>query len=178
MLEAQTNSVARTSVSVNGLSFGRSLDCHALGANRRFDPRRQEDHVFGSDNVIMTTLSKATRMGKDRPYPPDGICLDAEGAIWLSATTRSAVVRVKEGGEISEMIKVETDTFACALGGPDRKTLFVLTAASSDPEQCRRAATGRICLNIELQISGRGICTAGLAREVKTVCADPARVAA
>ncbi|MEV6417938.1 SMP-30/gluconolactonase/LRE family protein [Kribbella sp. NPDC051718] len=60
---------------------------------------------------------------------PDGICLDAEGAIWVS-TGGSSVVRVAEGGEVLERIELSSERapFALALGGPDGRTLFVMTA--------------------------------------------------
>jgi len=76
--------------------------------------------------------------------PPDGICLDAENAIWVACPTKSEVIRVKQGGEVAERIKVETDAFACMLGGPDGRTLFVATAPNLNPEQCRAARGGRI----------------------------------
>jgi len=75
---------------------------------------------------------------------PDGICLDAENAIWVACPTASEVIRVKQGGEVVERIKVETDAFACMLGGPDGRTLFIATAPSSDPEKCRAMRGGRI----------------------------------
>ena len=75
---------------------------------------------------------------------PDGICLDAENAIWVACPTSSEVIRVKQGGEVVERIKVETDAFACMLGGPDGRTLFVATAPNSDPEKCRATRGGRI----------------------------------
>ncbi|MGW6502818.1 SMP-30/gluconolactonase/LRE family protein [Nonomuraea angiospora] len=60
---------------------------------------------------------------------PDGICLDAEGAVWVSIG-ESAIARVAEGGEILERVELSEDRapFALMLGGPDRRTLFVLTA--------------------------------------------------
>ncbi|MEV4359905.1 SMP-30/gluconolactonase/LRE family protein [Nonomuraea sp. NPDC049625] len=60
---------------------------------------------------------------------PDGICLDAEGAVWVSAGG-SSIARVAEGGHILERIELpeERAPFALMLGGPDRRTLFVLTA--------------------------------------------------
>lgn len=60
---------------------------------------------------------------------PDGICVDAEGAIWVS-TGGSAVVRVAEGGEVLQRVELEEKRapFALMLGGPDRRTLFILTA--------------------------------------------------
>ena len=76
--------------------------------------------------------------------PPDGICLDAENAIWVACPTMSEVIRVKQGGEVAERIKVETDAFACMLGGAGGRTLFVATAPNSDPEKCRATRGGRI----------------------------------
>jgi sugar lactone lactonase YvrE len=60
---------------------------------------------------------------------PDGICLDAEGAVWTS-TGMSQVVRLGEGGEILQRIELAENRapFAVMLGGPDRRTLFILTA--------------------------------------------------
>jgi len=60
---------------------------------------------------------------------PDGICLDAEGAVWVS-TGGNAVVRVAEGGKVLQRVELPENRapFALALGGPDRRTLFLLTA--------------------------------------------------
>jgi sugar lactone lactonase YvrE len=60
---------------------------------------------------------------------PDGICLDAEGAVWVSAGDNT-IVRVAEGGEILQRVVLGADRapFALMLGGPDRRTLFILTA--------------------------------------------------
>ncbi|TDU86657.1 sugar lactone lactonase YvrE [Kribbella voronezhensis] len=60
---------------------------------------------------------------------PDGICLDAEGAIWVS-TGGSSVVRVAEGGEVLQRVELAENRapFALALGGPDGRTLFIMTA--------------------------------------------------
>ncbi len=65
-----------------------------------------------------------------RSIPPDGICLDAEEAIWVSAPGRHRVVRVLEGGEITHKVKVETDAYACMLGGPERDILFITTSTA------------------------------------------------
>ncbi len=59
---------------------------------------------------------------------PDGICLDADGAIWVAAPRSGSVIRVLEGGEITHRIKVSTEAYACMLGGHDRHTLFVTTS--------------------------------------------------
>jgi sugar lactone lactonase YvrE len=87
---------------------------------------------------------------------PDGIALDAEGAIWVASPVSAAVLRVREGGEVTDRIEVETQTFACMLGGPERKTLFICTAGSSDPEECRQQRNGRI-ETVDVDVPGAGL---------------------
>jgi sugar lactone lactonase YvrE len=60
---------------------------------------------------------------------PDGICLDAEGAVWVS-TGGFSVARVAEGGDVLQRVELDEDRapFALMLGGPDRRTLFIMTA--------------------------------------------------
>lgn len=65
---------------------------------------------------------------------PDGICLDAEGAIWVSDARGSALLRVREGGKIDGTVSTGSRyAFACMLGGADRRTLFVCTSTGSGP---------------------------------------------
>jgi sugar lactone lactonase YvrE len=61
---------------------------------------------------------------------PDGICIDADGAVWtgVGAFTDNAVGRVRDGGEVLERVPLDMPCFACMLGGDDRRTLFMLTA--------------------------------------------------
>jgi sugar lactone lactonase YvrE len=76
---------------------------------------------------------------------PDGICLDAEGAIWLASPTSREVIRVREGGEVTHRLPTPGQAVACMLGGPDRRTLFVLTGkVMVTPEQSRENLTGMI----------------------------------
>jgi sugar lactone lactonase YvrE len=60
---------------------------------------------------------------------PDGICLDAEGAVWVS-TAGFSVARIAEGGEVVQRVELAENRapFALMLGGPDRRTLFIMTA--------------------------------------------------
>jgi sugar lactone lactonase YvrE len=65
---------------------------------------------------------------------PDGMCLDAEGAIWVSDARGSALLRVREGGKVDRTVSTGTRyAFACMLGGVDRRTLFVCTSTGSGP---------------------------------------------
>jgi len=60
----------------------------------------------------------------------DGICLDADGAIWCSGVSggQPECLRVREGGEVLERIIHDAACFACMLGGADGKTLFLMNA--------------------------------------------------
>jgi sugar lactone lactonase YvrE len=76
---------------------------------------------------------------------PDGICLDAEGAVWFASWSTNEVVRVRAGGEILDRRSTaDAGAYSCALGGPDGRTLFVCVAATWLPEESRRVRTGRI----------------------------------
>jgi sugar lactone lactonase YvrE len=76
---------------------------------------------ISSDGSLSNRRSWAELKG-----PPDGICLDAEGAIWYADVPNKQCVRVREGGEILLTVEVDRGCFSCALGGPDRRTLFIV----------------------------------------------------
>jgi sugar lactone lactonase YvrE len=59
---------------------------------------------------------------------PDGICLDADGAAWYADVPNQRCVRVREGGEVLETVEADRGCFACMLGGPDGRTLFIVAA--------------------------------------------------
>jgi sugar lactone lactonase YvrE len=86
---------------------------------------------------------------------PDGICLDGEGAIWLAAPYPAEVMRVQEGGNITHRLNVTTKPYACMLGGPERRTLFVCTAGSSNPDEVLANPNGKIEI-VEVEIPGAG----------------------
>lgn len=67
---------------------------------------------------------------------PDGICIDAEGAIWVALPATHSFVRVREGGEVLETIEVEDHALACVLGGEDRRTLYMATSVELEPGAC------------------------------------------
>jgi sugar lactone lactonase YvrE len=65
---------------------------------------------------------------------PDGICLDAEDAVWYGDVPNKRCVRVREGGEVLQTIALDRGCFACMLGGPDGKTLFMVAREWSGME--------------------------------------------
>lgn len=78
------------------------------------------------------------------PRVPDGICLDADGAIWVANPIAPECVRFAQGGEVLEVIETGQPCYACMLGGDDGRTLFMLTASSSDHGAAAAAQTGNI----------------------------------
>jgi sugar lactone lactonase YvrE len=73
----------------------------------------------------------------------DGICVDAEGAVWCS--TQQGCVRVLEGGEVTHELPHEQFGFSCALGGPDGRTLFMIAADWQGYENIGKGPrTGRV----------------------------------
>lgn len=88
---------------------------------------------------------------------PDGICLDAEGAIWLASPISREVIRVREGGAVTHRIATPAQALACMLGGPERRTLFVLTGkVMATPEQSRASLTGMIH-TLPVAVPGAGL---------------------
>ncbi len=57
---------------------------------------------------------------------PDGICLDADGAVWFASVPQARCTRVAEGGKVLETLEVGQSAFACMLGGEDGRTLYVV----------------------------------------------------
>jgi sugar lactone lactonase YvrE len=85
---------------------------------------------------------------------PDGICVDVEGSVWFAEVPGQRCVRVAEGGEVLQTISGDRGYFSCALGGPDRRTLYV-TAASWSGMTTEDARTGQILAAI-VDVPGAG----------------------
>ena len=87
---------------------------------------------------------------------PDGICLDAEGAVWVANPLASECFRVVEGGEVIDVVETDNRCFACMLGGPDRRTLFMLTSQYSLAVEAAVRRTGNV-LVADVDAPGAGL---------------------
>lgn len=75
---------------------------------------------------------------------PDGCDLDADGGIWFADAMNARVVRVVEGGAITDTIDTGMSCFACRLGGDDGRTLYALCAPSAEPDKATGSGAGAI----------------------------------
>ena len=97
----------------------------------------------------------------DRLFP-DGICLDAEGDVWVATNTprgphpHGEMLRVREGGEITHRFTPRAIPFACMLGGEDRSTLFVATSMALQAEEALAARSGQIEM-VRVDVPGAGL---------------------
>jgi sugar lactone lactonase YvrE len=105
-------------------SFGGCLTSFAIGTDGSLSARREWARLAGA--------------------APDGICLDAENAIWVASPPSHEVLRVREGGRVAERIPVGRMAIACMLGGPDRRTLFVLSADTLHAEEAAARRSARV----------------------------------
>ena len=105
-------------------TFARRLTAFRIGADGSLHERR-----------VWAELDKVA---------PDGICLDAEGAVWVASPRTNEFIRVLEGGTVTERIACDQQAIACALGGADGKRLFMIggKVRAAEPSLADRA--GRI----------------------------------
>lgn len=119
----------------------------AESMNRRLTAFDIEDNGDLGNQRIWATLDGAL---------PDGICLDERGGIWVASPASNEVLRVEEGGQVTDRIRVDNQAFACMLGDADRKTLYILTAATSAPAECQQQKSGAIEM-VRVDIAGAGL---------------------
>jgi sugar lactone lactonase YvrE len=97
---------------------------------------------------VQTAISQLSVM-------PDGCSLDAEGALWVADALGQRLLRVREGGEIIDQIDTGSNVFACALGGPDGRTLFACLAPDFHEEARKNCREGSIvAVRVDVPHSG------------------------
>jgi sugar lactone lactonase YvrE len=119
-----------------GETFGARLSAFTIGADGSLGPRRTWADVG--------------------EVSADGICLDADGAVWVASPATGTVVRVAEGGTILTAVATEATPFACMLGGEARRTLFVTTSDGNGADPPTAPRTGRI-ETLEVSTAGAGL---------------------
>lgn len=105
-------------------TFGRRLTAFEVGA----------DGILTNRRVWAQTGSRL----------PDGICLNAKGAIWIANPAAPECVLIAEGGEVLDVIETEHPCYACMLGGEDGQTLFMLTATPPPAGQANALPIGKL----------------------------------
>ena len=102
----------------------------------------------GKDLVVFDVAGDGTlsnrRVWAELPDYPDGMCIDAEDGVWFACPVGDRFLRVVEGGDVTDEIAVPgRHAIACALGGADGRTLFMLTAPTlGNPDESRAAMDG------------------------------------
>ena len=107
---------------------------------------------LGADGAL-TNRREFAGLGE---YTPDGICLDADGGVWLASFVTSEFVRVTEGGEVTHRVDPGRAAVACALGGEGRNTLFMLSA-ETDIERLAKGDSKAYIDIVTVDVPGAGI---------------------
>ncbi len=116
------------------------------------------DVTAAGDLVNRRTFAKLVPEKAGVPVaPPDGICLDAAGAVWVADPIGARVFRVLEGGEVTDSLSFDgVIPVACVLGGAERRTLLMCVAADWKRDVVTKSRTGRIdAMDVEVAGAGR-----------------------
>jgi len=102
--------------------------------------------ISAFDLSVDGTLTNRREFARFDATEPDGICLDEEGGVWVCSPDVHEVIRVVDGGRITDTIPLppDRDAFACVLGGSDGRDLYVGTAREYIPTVTRAQRAGRI----------------------------------
>jgi sugar lactone lactonase YvrE len=143
----------RTRVVAEGLRFPNGI---AISADQtrlvvaEMDGDCLAEYAIGSDGE----LHFRRRFGSMKA--PDGICLDRDGAVWVASYGEGAFMRVdREGRERQRITVPGRRAIACVLGGPERRTLFCLSAVTSPEELRQRKSSARIDV-VDVECPGAG----------------------
>ena len=114
--------------------------------------RRFAEFDIGADG----SLTNRRVFADCAPYGPDGICLDVEGALWAAMPLGHEFQRIAPGGEVLDRIEMgDRLAIACALGGHDRRTLFLLTSKELPGESIKGTRDATIHV-VDVGVPGTG----------------------
>ncbi len=141
---------------------GRTLIVNETFGNRISAFDIKADGTLGSrrDWAVFGPLPQGQELAEVFPQlkvAPDGGAMDAEGAVWIADAIGNRVLRVAEGGRVLNEISTGNQAvFACALGGPDRRTLF-LCVAPDFHEHLRKNAREAAVWAVKVDVPGAGL---------------------
>ncbi|MFP3999450.1 MAG: SMP-30/gluconolactonase/LRE family protein [Desulfobacterales bacterium] len=133
-------------------SFGNRISAFDIKNHGTLGPRRD----WASFGPLPEGGDRSAVISQIR-VAPDGGVLDEEGAVWIADAIGKRALRVKEGGGILDEIPAgDKGVFACTLGGPDRKTLFICTAPDSSPRRRKNAGEAEVLVT-KVDVPGAGL---------------------
>ncbi len=143
---ARVDPDGRVSVAVGEMGFANGMAITPDGktflvAETRSEPPR----ITACDIAEDGTLSNRRTVFEFSDAAPDGICLDAEGGIWVASPFTNEALRVLSGRIVQRVSTGDQGCYAVALGGSDGRTLFICTSGSWIPEEARELRNGRVC---------------------------------
>ena len=146
----EVRAVATDLATPNGLGItpdGSTLVVSETAGNRLLAFDIAPDGSLGAGRVFAD-------LGEERN--PDGLCLDAEGAVWVACYRSREFVRVRDGGEITHVVRIDAGwAVATALGGPDRRTLYLIANDTTHEKFAQGISDGWI-EQVRVEVPGAG----------------------